>query len=660
MKGTVCLLLVCSSIFTLLPSLSVAAPVASTKNEDVPFMCAHVIGRLADQAAIQTSACSQGMDCNVNYTVRARAENAPLANFRSVNWTSTVISTSTLDCKECNEAMSMLNFMCHVSSPEMGDRRSDFASACATLRPHDEDMFRKCKLVFDTVSSLFCPRDPCQDILRSVQFSPNAVCQAAPLDCAQTRNTAPPEKAQYDKPDFAPLHLIPPLSCSVYVQSFQKICVDSTPQWQACTSYDGFRRSGCEWLIRRVLLASATPGDMCQPLFFSQQNSTTQDQQAKATKQAVSPIDVCTSLLQLPDQSPLPFEEYLNYRNHVVNTPTATPTPTIVPLEVAATPTPTPVPEGDTPCVEANTPSPTPAAIVRLWPKPIGYHIRMTNAPLISFSCPATSTWTEVVPKLGCHFAPFYIKYAGFGETDRNHPCSCTCSGQVPECREGTVVYWSDVRSAETCAQMMCSRKRFHQCSFKGSEVSRDGAWNGDNVKFTSVALQETCAGAAASVNDLCGTVITSAMLHHVTHLMTWTITTAQGVSLSSDSGVDRDESKVGVSSVWLPCGGYQLVLEDNSFEGGGWARGSLELKNQAGYKVVSVGNVESSNLHRTSVSFQVSAEALQSAMSGLCHQCQSEPQPCKYPATDPELPELCVPFAEGTQECPPNTVRCQ
>jgi len=282
----------------------------------------------------------------------------------------------------------------------------------------------------------------------------------------------------------------------------------------------------------------------------------------------------------------------------------------------------------------------------------------MAKIPLITFSCPATSTWTEVTPKLGCHFTPSYIKYAGFADRDRDHPCACVCSGQVPECKGGSVIFWSDVSTPEVCAQMMCSHNRFSQCSWSGDVVADNGFWNGDNVKFNSHVLQETCAGVTATVDDLCGTVIASASVNHVTSLMSWNILSESGLPLSKTSGVNG-VTDVSMPSVWLPCGKYQMEFTDDSFEGGGWRTASLELKTQLGFRIQSFSNLGGSDLHKTAVPFEITESGISSSMVVLCRGCQGEPQPCRVPTDDSALPSLCEPFVPGTSECPPNTVRC-
>jgi hypothetical protein len=313
------------------------------------------------------------------------------------------------------------------------------------------------------------------------------------------------------------------------------------------------------------------------------------------------------------------------------------------------------------PCIRVPEPTPIPRGIVSVFPRPIGYRTLIENKPLISFTCPAATSWVTIAPKAGCLYKDWNIRSAGVDDTERHYQCSCRCSGQVDVCGTGpgSTVYWSDVRNPEDCAKMMCSTRRFDMCMFGDTVVADEGVWNGETVHFTSIALQETCQGASGTHKDFCGIVGSIKTSELVPRTLGWALKSSSG-SVIAASGLDLARmgsgSDLSVQGLWLPCGTYSIELTDSSWTGSGWNNATLVIRDDKGFVQKRFGRASGDGRH-FSETFVIDASTIETSRANLCNNCLLEPMPCYIPVDGPQ--KTCVPFITGSTDCPVGSVRC-
>jgi len=630
-------------------SLAVSLNRRATQPE-LPALCQdHVlfVGPAAVNNLLQTTA-----DCG---------EKGAVDPFKTVSWKPS--GSATVSCDDCSAIVSRLMGECRaeptsVSSRAMIDR---FYAGC--------DDKASCNAVVKGVRDLFCPQDACAHLRMSSQWSPTAVCSSAAIDCDGLLNRpTPPEKALYDSKQMAP-PAIPPKSCVEYVEFIAPKCSRlSLPQWRYCEDYDGFQREGCEHVANALALLAGTHGDICAPLFT--RNATTNQLQPRGASQ------LCLGSLGMRDKSPVRLESWdalLNKTREAFPSPSPFPSAVseILPIspsveEALANATESHIAVNPVkqlaPCVDAPTPTPLPRGIVSLIPKPIGYRTLIEKKPLISFTCDASSSWVIITPKLGCSFQDWSVKQAGVRDLDVPHQCKCRCSGQVETCGRGagSWVHWTDVRSAEDCAKMICSNDRFAECAFEQTTVAADGNWNGDKVRFNSIALQETCTGLTGTTRDFCGIVGSFASQTEVSDTLGWILRNSEGVEVTrytSDLTVFGKLSSLEAHAVWIPCGNYTVELVDRSWNGHGWQAASLSLKDDALFEIWK--SFPQSAERTVTLPLEISDQVIAQSRLGLCTRCRGAPHPCFRPHDSTANAQTCVPFIEGARDCPIGTARC-
>ncbi len=155
-------------------------------------------------------------------------------------------------------------------------------------------------------------------------------------------------------------------------------------------------------------------------------------------------------------------------------------------------------------------------------------------------------------------FQDWSVKQAGESTmTNKGQHCKCQCSGQIQTCGvgAGSWLYHDDVTNPDDCAKMICSNSRFSECRWNDTIVSGEGSWNGDNIEFTSIALQETCKGLTGtseiflksffsdwiseiallvwSARDFCGVVATIETTEEVPATLSWVLRNQNGVEIT-------------------------------------------------------------------------------------------------------------------------------
>jgi len=457
---------------------------------------------------------------------------------KTVNWT-TPAPTEATECNVCRAALEEINSFCHAlgsgeidaaDTDEAGKKQkqkrgADFNTAGifeAGLKQAgwSGKQRQSAMHTYRAVVATFCPADPCTQAFRA-KTNPDTICRGPLIDCSDSsadsttqsggaqesiRTSVPPEQATYRGHGvnfvFSPPRPLPPLSCAEYVGHFQTaVCSGAgVPQSTACNVFEGFKRDGCD-LVARSLLLSRGPSsfDICPALFAApsveplstslpSSSSSLTPPSSTDTPSPLDPSTVCSDVLGLPDQSPVPAKAWVAHLQEIRQKRAQE--------EDAAAAAAASAGEADDasgtggsatevvehPCVDAPTPTPIPRGVVKLFDLPPGFETAMRGNGLISFSCDATSSWTDVRPRVGCAIPQFSQKQAGFGEPGMTQRCTCQVVGSpLPP------VSWTDVTSASDCAQMICNRKhRFTQCAWDGVVVSTQGAWNGDSVTFKS------------------------------------------------------------------------------------------------------------------------------------------------------------------------------
>lgn len=678
-----------------------AAATAIPVTPDKPFMCispsTSLHARAVDNAhmmqALQVDAnagagCKEGDDeCDPKLTVRGDRDtdlpfvckhppcaetslSAIMEDMKFVNWT-LPNTYETATCDECAHTLRQINEFCAMMVA--GGRRNIAAKSLNGIErlPTDptteftnmllQSGYPKSSLdgamgVYKAVSTTYCPMDPCTQMFEN-SVRPDTICKGSLVNCnrhdADFQPQSPPEQAIYrghgvnfNFGSSIPLGvMIPPKACTDYVTLLQDKClsVDASVQYTACDGLYGLQRGGCDHIIREVLLKNKRL-DFCPPLF--EPPAPTPDPRLPAMDPApIAPTrlvatDVCTSL-SLPWNSPVPTELWMHLSRP---TPTSTSTP-------SATPAPTPTETA--PCVNAPTPTPIPHAIHQLFPGAVGMDTLVHRRPAIPFGCSATTSWTTVRPKIGCSFTDFNQKTAGFGDAGAAHRCTCQ--------NEKGLISWSDVDTAEHCAQMTCNRKhRFTTCAFDEQVVSEGGQWNGDTLRFTSLALQDTCKGATASVDDVCGAVIDIKTTSMIPSLLSWKLTTPGDTTVAAAGGAasfGSDLSDLAVLRVWLPCGQYKLTLTDPSYTGGGWDGTTLSFTDSLGVGLLKL-SPPAWMAHTSSATFTLDQELISTARKGLCKSCgKGANKACA--SVDSNGDVVCMDFVAGTELCPQRTQKC-
>jgi hypothetical protein len=207
-------------------------------------------------------------------------------------------------CDECNAMVDSLQGFCRAHNAVSKPSKEDFVNNCrdaAGPKTTDFDnLTDKCSTLYDFVSHLYCPLDPCVQITTEKTQAHDAICHLLRCETSEVE-----KRGGKQAPNV-------PHTCPVYVQHILDACKANNESKGAdrvggendstCHPFAAkYTREGCE-MVLKTMVESVNPLDLCNSM--------------QCDGVFASDLDkYCRDVLHLPSDKPVPEPGYLRSLN---------------------------------------------------------------------------------------------------------------------------------------------------------------------------------------------------------------------------------------------------------------------------------------------------------------------------------------------------------